>query len=74
MLDEVYKALSTLEYSQMDGEHIKNFKEEIRYIKSYLVSERQGAFERMNTLLSVKQRFLQVQQMVKTTFAEYRAN
>lgn len=74
MLDEVYKALASLEYSQMDGEHIKNFKEEIRYIKSYLISERQGAFERMNTLLSVKQRFLQVQQMVKTTFAEFRSN
>lgn len=74
MLDEVYKALATLEYSQIDSEHIKNFKEEIRYIKSYLVSERQGAFERMNTLLSVKQRFLQVQQMVKTTFAEFRSN
>jgi conjugative transfer pilus assembly protein TraH len=74
MLDEVYKALATLEYSQMDSEHIKNFKEEIRYIKGYLVSERQGAFERMNTLLSVKQRFLQVQQMVKTTFAEFRSN
>ncbi len=74
MLDEVYKALATLEYSQMDSEHIKNFKEEIRYIKSYLISERQGAFERMNTLLSVKQRFLQVQQMVKSTFAEYRSN
>lgn len=74
MLDEVYKALSALEYSQMDTEHIKNFKEEVRYIKSYLVSERGGAFERMNTLLSVKQRFLQVQQMVKTTFAEYRSN
>ena len=72
MLDEVYKALATLEYSQMDSEHIKNFKEEIRYIKSYLISERQGAFERMNTLLSVKQRFLQIQQMVKTTFAEFR--
>lgn len=74
MLDEVYKALATLEYSQIDGEHIKSFKEEIRYIKGYLISERQGAFERMNTLLSVKQRFLQVQQMVKTTFAEYRSN
>lgn len=74
MLDEVYKALATLEYSQMDSEHIKNFKEEIRYIKSYLVSERHGAFERMSTLLSVKQRFLQVQQMVKTTFAEYRSS
>lgn len=74
MLDEVYKALATLEYSQMDSEHINNFKEEIRYIKGYLVSERQGAFERMNTLLSVKQRFLQVQQMVKTTFAEFRSN
>ena len=74
MLDEVYKALATLEYSQMDSEHIKNFKEEIRYIKGYLISERQGAFERMNTLLSVKQRFLQIQQMVKTTFAEYRTN
>jgi conjugative transfer pilus assembly protein TraH len=72
MLDEVYKALATLEYSQMDSEHIKSFKEEIRYIKGYLVSERQGAFERMNTLLSVKQRFLQIQQMVKTTFAEFR--
>lgn len=74
MLDEVYKALATLEYSQMESDHIKNFKEEIRYIKGYLVSERQGAFERMNTLLSVKQRFLQVQQMVKTTFAEFRSN
>ena len=72
MLDEVYKALATLEYSQMDSEHIKNFKEEIRYIKGYLIAERQGAFERMNTLLSVKQRFLQIQQMVKTTFAEFR--
>ena len=72
MLDEVYKALATLEYSQMDSEHIKNFKEEIRYIKGYLISERQGAFERMNTLLSVKQRLLQIQQMVKTTFAEFR--
>jgi hypothetical protein len=74
MLDEVYKALASLEYSQMDSENIKSFKEEIRYIKGYLISERQGAFERMNTLLSVKQRFLQVQQMVKTTFAEYRNN
>lgn len=74
MLDEVYKALATLEYSQMDAEHIKNFKEEIRYIKGYLIAQRGGAFERMQTLLSVKQRFLQVQQMVKTTFAEYRSN
>lgn len=74
MLDEVYKALATLEYSQIESDHIKNFKEEIRYIKAYLVSERQGAFERMNTLLSVKQRFIQVQQMVKTTFAEFRSN
>ena len=72
MLDEVYKALATLEYSQMDSEHIKSFKEEIRYIKGYLISERQGAFERMNTLLSVKQRLVQIQQMVKTTFAEFR--
>lgn len=74
MLDEVYKALASLEHSQMESDHIKDFKEEIRYIKGYLISERQGAFERMNTLLSVKQRFLQVQQMVKTTFAEYRSN
>lgn len=74
MLDEVYKALATLEYSQMDTENIKNFKEEIRYIKGYLIAERGGAFERMQTLLSVKQRFMQVQQMVKTTFAEYRSN
>lgn len=74
MLDEVYKALATLEYSQMDASNIKSFKEEIRYIKSYLIEERGGAFERMQTLLSVKQRFMQVQQMVKTTFAEYRSN
>lgn len=74
MLDEVYKALATLEYSQMDASNIKSFKEEIRYIKSYLIAERGGAFERMQTLLSVKQRFMQVQQMVKTTFAEYRSN
>jgi conjugative transfer pilus assembly protein TraH len=74
MVDEVYKALGNFEYSQMDGEHIKNFKEEIRFIKGYLISERQGAFERMNTLLSVKQRIIQVQHMVRSSFAEYRTN
>jgi conjugative transfer pilus assembly protein TraH len=74
MVGEVYKALGNLEYSQMDGEHIKAFKEEIRFIKGYLSTERQDAFERMNTLLSVKQRFIQVQHMVRSNFSEYRSN
>jgi hypothetical protein len=58
----------------MDGEHIKAFKEEIRFIKSYLSTERQDAFERMNTLLGVKQKIVQVQHMVRSSFAEYRSN
>ena len=74
MVGEVYKALGSLEYSQMDGEHIKSFKEEIRFIKGYLSTERQDAFERMNTLLGVKQRFIQVQHMVRSNFSEYRSN
>ena len=74
MLDQVYQALSALEYSQIDGEQIKNFKEEVRYVKAYLLTERESSFERMNTLLTVKQRMLQVEQMIKSSFAEYRDN
>jgi hypothetical protein len=74
MLDQVYKAVASLEYNQIEGEQIKNFKEEIRFIKGFLFAERHGAFERMSTLLSVKQRIMQVEHMVNSAFAEFRAN
>ena len=74
MLDQVYQALSNLEYSQMESESIKNFKEEVRFVKAYLLNEKQTSFQRMNTLLTVKQRMLQIEQMIKSSFAEYRDN
>ena len=74
MLDQVYQALAALEYSQIDGEQIKNFKEEIRFVKSYLLNEKQTSFAKMNSLLTVKQRMLQVEHLVKAHFGEYREN
>jgi conjugative transfer pilus assembly protein TraH len=73
VLDEVYQALATLEYNQIDGEPIRKFKEEIRYIKNYLASQRQGMFEHMNTVLSIKQRISSMEQMVRASFEAYRS-
>jgi conjugative transfer pilus assembly protein TraH len=72
MIDLVYKAVTNLEYAQIDGEAIDSFKKEIRYVKTLLINERGQAFERMNTLLSVKQRMIQVEHMLKNAFGEYR--
>jgi conjugative transfer pilus assembly protein TraH len=72
MLDFVYKAVTNLEHAQIDGEVIKSFKQEIRYVKGLLLSERGQAFEKMNILLSVKQRMMQIEGMLKNAFSEYR--
>ena len=72
MLDFVYRAVANLEHAQIDGAVITGFKEEIRYVKSLLLQERTGAFEKMNILLGVKHRMLQMEGMLKKAFSEYR--
>lgn len=74
LIDFIYKALSALEHAQIEGEVIKNFKTEIRYIKKLLANEKINSYERLNILLSVKQRTKQIETMVLTSFAEYRGN
>jgi len=72
LIDFVYSALSHLEYAQIEGEVIKNFKQEIRSIKQLLFNERVKAFDRLNTLLSVKVRTDHTEKMAKEAFGEYR--
>lgn len=72
MIDEVYRAVAALEYNQIDGEPIKNFKDEIREVKAFLSTERMSVFERMNTLLSVKQRIAHTENMLNSVFADFR--
>lgn len=73
LLNFVYQALGNMEHAQMEGDQIKSFKEEIRYIKQMLFNERVKAFERLNTLLAVKQRTQQIENMVFASFAQYRS-
>lgn len=73
LLDFVYLALGNLEHAQMDGEKIKAFKEEIRHVKQMLFFERVKAFERLNTLLSVKMRAQAIEKTVLSHFIEYRS-
>lgn len=73
LLDFVYLALANLEHTQLDGEKIKNFKEEIRHVKQMLYFERVKAFERLNTLLSVKVRAQAIEKTVLAHFIEYRS-
>ena len=61
-----------LEHAQVEGDTIKDFKQEIRTIKKMLFNERVKAFDRLNTLLSVKERTSQIEKMVMLSFAGYR--
>ena len=72
LLDFVYKALSNLEHRESEGGKIKEYKEEIRFIKTSLFNERVKAFERLNTLLSVKEKARQIERMVLGTFGDQR--
>lgn len=70
LLDFIYRGLSNLEHNQIDGKSIRDFKQEMRHLKKLLFNERMKAFERLNTLLSVKQKTQQLETMIQTTFAE----
>ena len=72
LIDFVYRALGNLEHAQVEGDTIKDFKQEIRTIKKMLFNERVKAFDRLNTLLSVKERTSQIEKMVMLSFAGYR--
>ena len=72
MIDFVYKALGQLEHTQLEGEVISKFKDEVRYVQKLLASDRLKAYERLTTLISVKKRAQQIETMVLNNFAEYR--
>jgi conjugative transfer pilus assembly protein TraH len=72
LTDFVYKALSNLEHSQIEGDTIKDFKEEIRSIRKSLFYERSNAMARLHTITSVKEITRQKEQQVFAMFADYR--
>ena len=72
LLDFVYRALSNIEHRESEGGKVKEFKEEIRFVKRALFNERVKAFERLNTLLSVKEKARQVERMVLHKFGDQR--
>lgn len=72
LLDFVYRALSNLEHRESEGGQIKEYREEIRFIKTALFNERVKAFERLNTLLSVKEKTRLTERMVKQMFVDQR--
>lgn len=72
LLDLVYGALANLERSQVDGESINGFKDELRRLKIMIHQKRVQIIEKLNILLSVQQRMRQIEAMVMTSFVEYR--
>lgn len=72
LVEFVYKALGRLEHAQVEGEVIRDFKNDIKRVKRMLYEERVKSYERLNTLLSVKQRTGQVENVVRATFGDYR--
>ena len=73
LLDFVYMAVSNLEHAQNEGDKIKNFKEELRNVKSLLYQEKATAYQRLNTLLSVKIKSQSIENTVRAHFIEYRS-
>ena len=72
LVDFVYRSIGNLEHAQIESDKIKEFKDEIKGIKQDLFYERSKAMNRLNTLLSVKQRTKQIEAQVFTMFADYR--
>ncbi len=72
LVDFVYKTLSNLEHAQIEGDTIKDFKEEIRSIRKGLFYERSNAMNRLHTISAVKQTTKQIENQVFAMFADYR--
>ena len=73
LLELTHKSLLNLELNTVDAEAImKDFKDELSRGKQNLFKERASAFERLSTLLSVKQRTKSLEKMVFGAFANYR--
>lgn len=73
LIDFVYEAVGNLEYAQMEGTSIQNFKGELRLIKQALMEDRVRISKKLNTILSVKQNIKQIESMVINQFGEYRS-
>jgi conjugative transfer pilus assembly protein TraH len=74
LIEFVYKTLGQLEHTQLEGETVSKFKEEVRHVQSLLSADRAKAYERLNTLISIKMRTQQLKTHVMTAFAEYRGS
>ena len=73
LLGFVYRALSNLEYAQNESDKIIFFKKEIKDIKQLLYQEKVSAYQRLNTLLSVKIKSQSIEDTVRTHFIELRS-
>ena len=73
LLEKTRKALLELGENAVNAEEIiDKFQKELQEGKQNLFKERAAAFERLATLLSVKQRTKSLEKMVKSAYANYR--
>ena len=73
LLEKTRKALLELQSHAVNAEEIiEKFQKELQKGKQNLFKERAAAFERLATLLSVKQRTKSLEKMVKSAYANYR--
>lgn len=71
MLDEVYDAVSRLEHAQIDGSKIESFKNEMRMVRTQLYHERDTVFNRLHTILELKQKSKLIDEHMRTVFKNF---
>ena len=73
LLEKTRRALIDMQNNAVNAEEIiDKFQKELQKGKQNLFKERAAAFERLATLLSVKQRTKSLEKMVKSAYANYR--
>ena len=68
----VNEAVGNVEHAQMEGDVIRDFRNEILAVRRDLFNERSKALGRLQTILSVKESAKQVENQVNLLFADYR--
>ena len=72
LIDFVNEAVGNLEHAQMEGDVIRDFKNDIMAVRRKLFNERSTALSRLQTILSIKAETKQKENQVNLLFADYR--
>lgn len=71
LLDLVYNSVTQLGEAQFNKDLIDEFKKELREVKYTLNGLRFMAFKRVNVIIAVKQRAVQIEKQLNSLFSEY---